>query len=186
MTALHDALPPLVDLSAWERDFAEHDDVELVAGFVTVSPSESADNLIANYLLCRLVDDGTDRAYLGVSHLDVVVSEVPATVRRPDVIVVRRGSLAGAKRAQASDVALVVEVVSPSTVETDWIVKRAEYARAGIPAYLVVDLREDVWRLALFTRPEAEGYVEAVGGPAVTLRLGEHEVPLTLADLLDS
>lgn len=38
------------------------------------------------------------------------------------------------------DVLLVVELISPGSYRRDTIVKRAEYADAGIPHYWIVDL----------------------------------------------
>lgn len=41
---------------------------------------------------------------------------------------------------RASDIVLVVEVVEPHSRRTDFVVKRADYADAGIPGYWVIDL----------------------------------------------
>jgi hypothetical protein len=49
---------------------------------------------------------------------------------------------------RASDVLVVVELVSPSARRTDHVVKRGEYADAGIPHYLIVDLAEPASLLA--------------------------------------
>jgi Uma2 family endonuclease len=43
-------------------------------------------------------------------------------------------------RLHAQDVLLVIEVISPGSSETDRIVKLHEHAKAGIPAYWVLDL----------------------------------------------
>lgn len=185
MTAVHEGLPPLVDLDTWlDQETDDNTHTELVAGFVTVPPSESWNNLRAGVLLGRVVEDHTQGTFVAAGHLDVVLSEVPATVRCPDVVVAPRGALSGAGRAHPQDVALVGEVVSPGSVETDWITKRAEYARAGIPAYLVVD--RHLGRLALFTEPTGGAYTRSTGGDAVTLELGGHRIPVTLADLTDT
>lgn len=38
---------------------------------------------------------------------------------------------------------LVVEIVSPDDVERDTVIKRADYAEAGIPEYWIVNLEEE-------------------------------------------
>ena len=74
---------------------------------------------------------------------DVVLWHVPKyTFRRPDVVVYRckedRNS-----NPDASDVLLMVEVSSPSTEREDLVDKMAQYAAAGIPAYLVLRMSAD-------------------------------------------
>jgi len=41
---------------------------------------------------------------------------------------------------RASEVVLVVEIASPGSRRTDNVIKRAEYADAGIPHYWILDL----------------------------------------------
>ena len=59
---------------------------------------------------------------------------------------------------------LVVEVVSPGSTRTDHVLKRSEYADAGIPHYWIVDPSEPVSLLACHQAGEF-GYVD---GGAVT------------------
>jgi Uma2 family endonuclease len=74
---------------------------------------------------------------------DIVLWRVPKyTFRRPDVIVYRCKADRNAKP-DASDVVLVVEVSSPSTEREDLVDKMAQYAAAGIPAYLVIRMSDD-------------------------------------------
>jgi Uma2 family endonuclease len=74
---------------------------------------------------------------------DVVLWRVPKfTFRRPDVVVYRCKEDRNAKP-EASDVLLMIEVSSPSTEREDLVDKMAQYAAAGIPAYLVVRMSED-------------------------------------------
>ena len=74
--------------------------------------------------------------------VDVVLWRVPRfTFRRPDVAVYRCiDDLA--RRPAAEDTVLVIEVTSPTTVSEDLVDKKAQYATAGIPLYLVVVLDE--------------------------------------------
>lgn len=57
--------------------------------------------------------------------------------RRPDGCLVRRDAPAGRRQMgfDASDVAMVLEVVSPSSRKNDRFLKPLEYAEAGVPAY---------------------------------------------------
>jgi Uma2 family endonuclease len=72
--------------------------------------------------------------------VDVVLWRVPRfTFRRPDVVVYKcLDDPAG--KPTASEAVLVVEVTSPTTAQEDLVDKRAQYAAAGIPHYLVVVL----------------------------------------------
>jgi Uma2 family endonuclease len=72
--------------------------------------------------------------------IDVVLWRIPKfTFRRPDVTVYGCLDERGAKP-EAGDALIVVEVSSPSTAAEDLLDKKAQYARAGIPLYLVVVL----------------------------------------------
>jgi Uma2 family endonuclease len=74
--------------------------------------------------------------------VDVVLWRIPRfTFRRPDVAVYRCID-DPARRPAAEDTVLVIEVTSPTTVSEDLVDKKAQYATAGIPLYLVVVLDE--------------------------------------------
>jgi hypothetical protein len=64
---------------------------------------------------------------------------------------------------RASEVFLVVEVVSPGSTRTDHLHKRGEYADAGIPHYWIVDVMAPVSLLACHLAGEF-GYAD--GGAA--------------------
>ena len=106
--------------------------VELVEGALHVSPpATNPHNIAATALAARLIV-GVDAKWVvsapGSVQLDA------RNVREPDVLVLlRTGS--HAKHAHPSDVLLAVEVMSPSSVTEDRLVKPAHYARAGIPHY---------------------------------------------------
>lgn len=84
--------------------------------------------------------------------LQFVPAAGPGTVRRPDLVVGTREAKLRLRREggvlRASEVVLVAEVVSPSSVRTDHVVKRGEYADAGIPHYWIVDLDDPVSLIA--------------------------------------
>jgi hypothetical protein len=60
----------------------------------------------------------------------------------------------------ARDVVLVVEIVSPGSVRTDNLVKRSEYADAGIPHYWIVDIAGPVSLIACHLA-DSFGYADA-------------------------
>jgi len=119
--------------------------------------------------------------------VDVVLWRVPRfTFRRPDVAVYRCIE-DPARRPTAEDAVLVIEVTSPTTAREDLVDKKAQYATAGIPLYLVVVLDEkyDIWEIREFHLDAAtSGYrLHTVHTAALEL---EQPIRLTLpiADLV--
>ena len=100
--------------------------------------------------------------------LQLAPADAPGTVRQPDVVVVGREAVERIDREggilRASDVVLAVEVLSPGSRRLDRLVKRDEYADAGIPHYWIVDLDPPVSLVACHLAEEF-GYVD---GGAVT------------------
>ncbi|MGH3833484.1 MAG: Uma2 family endonuclease [Pseudonocardiaceae bacterium] len=129
---------------------------ELMEGSILVSPSPTAKHNMAGLALAmQLVPQLPDTVRV-IQDIDIDLGLVPADqpglVRRPDLIVVdakavnrvdRSGGLLG-----AGDVLVVVEIVSPGSQRLDYVIKRHEYADAGIPYYWIVDLDEPVSLLA--------------------------------------
>jgi Uma2 family endonuclease len=145
---------------------------ELVEGRLVMSPSPSLSHNLASWEICRALRERLPADLLAVQDVDVDLglaeADAPGFVRRPDVVVLHRD---GRRRVQreggvirASDVLVVVELVSPSSRRTDHVVKRGEYADAGIPHYWIVDLTEPVSLLACHLAGEF-GYAD---GAAVT------------------
>ncbi len=94
----------------------------------------------------------------------VLFDQWPATVRIPDLVVVPRSvAQQSPARYRADDVALTVEVVSPGSIGTDRVTKFAEYAKAGIGDYWIVDLDYPV-SVAAFTLKD--GHYVAAGESA--------------------
>jgi Uma2 family endonuclease len=95
--------------------------------------------------------------------LELATLDDPATVRRPDLVVVTRTEFERREKEggilRASGTVLTVEIVSPGTRRRDRIMKRDEYADAGIPNYWVIDLSEPVSLLPLRLTEEL-GYVD--------------------------
>ena len=95
--------------------------------------------------------------------LQLAPADAPGTVRRPDVVVVRRDAVERIDREGgvlvASDVIVAVEVLSPGSRRFARVVKHAEYADAGIPHYWIVDLDQPVSLVACHLTEEF-GYVD--------------------------
>jgi Uma2 family endonuclease len=113
--------------------------------------------------------------------MDVVLWRVPRfTFRRPDVAVYKCIE-DPARRPTAGDTILVIEVTSPTTVREDLVDKKAQYATAGIPLYLVVVLDEkyDIWEIREFHLDAATSEYRLYAVHAAVLEL-EQPIRLTL------
>ena len=186
------------------RDYADREGErwELVAGVPVMSPSESHDNratvsTIAFHLRLHL---GTAFRYEPDSDVFLPPTRGRDTVRMPDLVVRRRTPGVTPPHGDRSGVVLVVEVVSPGSVRTDRVAKRREYAAAGIPNYLIVDVRGEVPTLTLYdtlvTAPAerlgdasatSRRYADPTGdGTSVTLHLDGHAITITASDLSEA
>jgi Uma2 family endonuclease len=154
---------------------------ELVEGRVVASPSASRRHNRACFEAAVQL-----RAQVP-AHLEVLMdtdvdlqlapADAPGFVRRPDILVAQRGT----DFLTARDIVLVVEIVSPGSVRTDNVVKRSEYADAGIQHYWIVDIIEPVSLLACHLAGNF-GYAD---GGAVT-RLFEASEPFPVQLELDA
>ncbi|MDQ3406511.1 MAG: Uma2 family endonuclease [Actinomycetota bacterium] len=126
----------------------EHGYTELLEGRILMSPSPTrlhnrAIRRLTNLIESQLPDHLEVDFDLDVD-LEFRPADEPGYCRRPDVIVYSResGARVDAEGAilRASELALVIEVVSPGSKRTDRVTKHAEYADAGIPHYWIVDL----------------------------------------------
>lgn len=121
---------------------------ELQEGRILMSPSPSPHHMIASGELFVQFRDQLPRDLIAIQDVDVNLELVPygdpGFSRRPDVVVVPRAAVKSGEMLRASEVLVVVEIVSPGSRRMDRVVKRAEYADAGIPHYWIVDLDEPV------------------------------------------
>lgn len=113
--------------------------------------------------------------------LELVAPGRPGFVRRPDLIVVRREASARVDRAgdaiRASEVEIIIEIVSPSTHRTDYVTKRGEYADAGVPYYWIVDLEPPV---SILTCHQAGDFGYADSGEVTGTYRTRHPFPMTI------
>ena len=122
---------------------------ELQEGHLIMSPSPTHPHNRAVYRLMRQIEDQLPRGF-ELSHdidvdLELAEPDQPGFVRRPDLVIIRDEAVSRVEREgglfRASDIVLIVEIVSPGSRRTDYTIKRAEYADAGIPNYWIVDLK---------------------------------------------
>jgi Uma2 family endonuclease len=140
-------------------DLPEGYPYEIFDGSLLVSPTPNVEH-------CNSADDLADLlkrqapAHLRVSGVGFGVSIRGGTSYLvPDIVVVRRST---AKERRSTllppDVLLVVEVLSPGNPSNDLVLKRHEYAVAGIPLYWIVD---PAARTLTVLKLEEKGYAEA-------------------------
>jgi Uma2 family endonuclease len=129
---------------------------ELVEGRLLMSPSPAPDHNHAGLELAVQLRSQLPQALETIPDMDVDLElappDAPGTVRRPDLIVVPRDARLRVRREggviRASDVLVVVEVLSPGSKRTDNVLKRSEYSDAGIPHYWILDIESPVSLLA--------------------------------------
>ncbi|MFD1048660.1 Uma2 family endonuclease [Kibdelosporangium lantanae] len=128
------------------------DRTELQEGIIVMSPSPSPVHMFAGGELFVQVRAQVPRNLVAIPEVDIdlglAVLAGPGTVRRPDLVVVDEAAYeewdAEGGLLRASDVRLVIEVVSPGSRRTDYVTKRSEYAEARIPHYWIVDIDKPV------------------------------------------
>jgi Uma2 family endonuclease len=114
---------------------------ELIEGdfYVTPAPGtghQTISGRLFRFLASQLEDPGVARVFAAPT--DVLVEE--STCVQPDLVVVRSGGQARiTPRAIEGVPDLVIEILSPSSLSNDRLLKRNAYARLGIPEFWLVD-----------------------------------------------
>jgi Uma2 family endonuclease len=121
---------------------------ELLEGNLVMSPSPTPRHMIALARLHARLETQLPTGLCAVPDVDLDLElaphDQPGTSRRPDLVVVSRDeadrveAVGGLLRAAAT--VLVVEIISRGSRRTDTVIKRSEYADAGIPHYWIIDL----------------------------------------------
>jgi Uma2 family endonuclease len=145
--------------------------VELANGTLVMSPAPTRPHQRLITALTTEVDAAVGTVAAGrleaVAGIDVRLWR--DHIRVPDIVVVGHSSDAVA---DAADVALAVEITSPGNVRQDRIVKHGEYAEAGIPFYVRVDLHLGVEALTATAYELVDGeYTELAYASDGVLRL---------------
>ena len=125
---------------------------ELVEGRVVTSPSPMPRHNRAGYRVALMLEPQLPahlEVLLGLDvDLELAPPDAPGFTRRPDLLIVQRSALERVDREggviRAAEVVVVGEVVSPGSERTDNVMKRSDYAEAGIPHYWIIDLTAPV------------------------------------------
>ena len=165
---------------------------ELVEGRLLMSPSGVWRHNRAGNSLWRAFEAQLPAHLTSTTDIDVDLrlapSEAPGTVRRSDVVVVHRAAVERIDRAggtlRASDVVLAVEILSPGSRRMDNVLKRAEYADAGIPHYWIVDLDAPVSLVACHLAGDL-GYMDPGAATGVVRTTEPFPIEVDLDALLD-
>jgi Uma2 family endonuclease len=129
---------------AWPR-------YELIGGELLVTPAPRPVHQIVVGEILVLLREYLDREPVGIVLMSPADLElVPETITQPDVFVVPADTRVTGELLEWPDVKsllLAVEVLSPSSVQADRVVKRDFYCDAGVPDYWIVDLEARVVEL---------------------------------------
>jgi Uma2 family endonuclease len=125
---------------------------ELQEGKLIMSPSSTPRHMIASGRLLLQIQSQLPDHLCAVQEVDVDLelspADQPGLVRRPDLVVVPYKAVDRVDRdgglLRASDVLVVVEIAFAGSRRLDHVVKRGEYADAGINHYWIIDLDEPV------------------------------------------
>lgn len=162
----------LLSLEQWDAlDLDPTRRWELSEGTLIMSPRPQLWHQRISKRLTRLLDDHLPDGLEAVPEIEVITSaSFPPSVRDPDIVVIPdrvfEGRLA---RVPASDVVLVVEIVSPGSRGTDHVMKLHEYAKAAIENYWIVDPEAPTHDRFLVYRLDGEIYrrVTALDGSRI-------------------
>lgn len=180
---LHHGLMTIEEYFALPEDSSAR--YELQEGLLVMSPKPIREHQRVVVRLGALFEVQLPTGWECLPDFEVVVqTEEPATVRAPDLVVVREGG--PSKRVGAGEVVLAVEIISPGSRKVDTVLKPYEYAEAGIAHYWLIDLDPPVPSITVFgLGAPGEGYVEsqtATGELAVTEPFPLHvDIPALLA-----
>jgi Uma2 family endonuclease len=153
--------------------------VELVDGSLLVTPLSSVPHqrlIMAVSILFATACAGSGWESLPGANIRLWQDHI----RAPDVVVIRSGMQM--LKVAVGDVLVLVEITSPGNFRQDMIVKHGDYAEAGVPFYLRINLHLGVDDLTASLFELADGvYEEIATAPDGVLRL-ERPWPLE-ADL---
>ena len=133
---------------------------DLIDGVIYMS---SPDNTDANSIfmwLARLIADFVEERELGEVYGSRVAFRLEETQSpEPDIAFVRTDRLHIVQRGFVDGPPdLAIEIVSPDSIERDYVRKREQYRQAGVPEYWIVDELEQ--RVVLLRRSSSGAYRE--------------------------
>jgi len=159
---------------------------ELIEGRLLMSPGSTPDQNLATAELYYQLRPQLPDQLMVVQDVDVDLELAPpgqpGFTRRPDLVVVRREARQRLRVQgglyRASEVVVAIEVVVPDSRRTDTVMKRGEYADAGIPHYWIVDIAHPVSLVAC--RLGESGYHDAPAATGVFIPPGPFPATLHL------
>ena len=163
---------------------------ELQEGNLVMSPSPTPRHMIASGELRGQLKPQLPPHLWVIQDVDIDLqlapTDQPGLSRRPDLIVVDRVAVdrvdAEGGLLRASELHLVVEIVSAGSRRMDHVIKRGEYADAGIPHYWIIDLDQPVTLLACHLAGEF-GYRDAGSTAGVFSTCEPYELTVNLDQL---
>jgi Uma2 family endonuclease len=144
------------------------DRVELFDGSLVVSPAPTPRHQTAARRLANLLEVASGAGLEVYEAINVRLK--PGRVPIPDLVLtspVDPDTLV----VDATDIALICEITSPSNASHDRVLRMHQYAEAGIPWYLLID--PDTSQLLLFQRDGQRYVLHAEGKPGHPLLLTE-------------
>ncbi|MFJ9584951.1 Uma2 family endonuclease [Streptomyces acidicola] len=153
MTAVDDR-PMTTDIVKFFEsfEFPEEFKVELLRGEIVMM---AGPDVAHNDILEVVVDQIPRRHWRRLQTQDIAILE-ETSEPQPDLVIVERGIGPGQGRLMPSEViTMLVEVVSKTSVDRDFGVKRSIYAAAKVPAYLIID--PIMGQCVLLTEPTGHG-----------------------------
>jgi Uma2 family endonuclease len=142
--------------------------MELLDGSILLSPSPTPSHQWISRQLANHLDSGSRARKMRVFEA-VDVRLRPGRIPIPDIVVT---SASGREKVvEAHEVALVVEILSPSSASMDKTYRLNAYATAGIPWYLVAD--QDSGALHLYRLDDGHYVAHSITEPGGVLRLTE-------------
>lgn len=150
---------------------------ELIGGAIVMTPAPEPVHQRISGGMFRLIQDACPPGH--EAFYSPIDFDLPGGQRvEPDIIVVPAASV-GEKRLTGPAL-LVVEIVSPGSVVNDLVTKRQVYAEAGVPAYWIVDPRQEHLLALRLLDGRYEAYADSVGPVALKWPVA---VSFSVADL---
>ncbi|MCC5574938.1 Uma2 family endonuclease [Microtetraspora sp. AC03309] len=159
-----EVVSPPVELWAYAVERYPERRIELVDGRVVIKPMPGKiHNQIVFALLRVLMPLLAERAWEGWGDITLFFG-VHEDRFRPDLTVVpREPRMWSDDHVHADEALMVVEVVSPSSVQDDHEYKPGRCAKGKVPLYLVIDPAQEIVRL--LSQPTEDGYDDEVKVP---------------------
>lgn len=142
--------------------------IEIVDGRIVASPSATPRHNQIAWRLAHALDQAAPAPWQVTTDVDLRISEVPLTNRRPDVLVFQGDP--EQLPVLPAQVLLVVEIMSRGSVNTDRLDKPTEYAAVEVPHFWRIE-RDEAGLIAYthIFNPSTQSYASA-GAHSLTLK----------------